>query len=248
VAVTNAPATSGRPPTPAPARDNRPLVLVVDDEESYRQALASGLTREGFTVEAAGDGHEALRLFHRVHPDLVLLDVMLPDQSGIEICQQMRALKPVPIIMVTARDSEVDIVLGLELGASDYVAKPFRLRELVARMRAVLRRGVAVTERLEEVLNVGPVRLDAGRREVMVNEAPVDLSRKEFDLLALLMAHSGQVVTRDWCIDRLWWDQELTDTRTLDTHIKRLRRKIEPDPANPRHLVTVRGVGFRFEA
>jgi two-component system response regulator RegX3 len=246
--MTNAPAAAGRPPVPAPTRDNRPLVLVVDDEESYRQALASGLTREGFTVESAGDGHEALRLFHRVHPDLVLLDVMLPDQSGIEICQQMRALKPVPIIMVTARDAEVDIVLGLELGASDYVAKPFRLRELVARMRAVLRRGVAVTERHDEVLHVGPVRLDAGRREVTVNEAPVDLSRKEFDLLALLMAHSGQVVTRDWCIDRLWWDQELTDTRTLDTHIKRLRRKLEPDPANPRHLVTVRGVGFRFEA
>jgi two-component system response regulator RegX3 len=159
----------------------------------------------------------------------------------------MRALKPVPIIMVTARDSEVDIVLGLELGASDYVAKPFRLRELVARMRAVLRRGVAVSEHHEEVLAVGPVRLDAGRREVTVDEQQVDLSRKEFDLLALLMSHSGQVVTRDWCIDRLWWDQELTDTRTLDTHIKRLRRKIEPDPANPRHLVTVRGVGFRFE-
>ena len=248
MAVANAPATSGRPPLPGPPRDNRPLVLVVDDEESYRQALASGLTREGFTVESAGDGHEALRLFHRVHPDLVLLDVMLPDQSGIEICQQMRSLKPVPIIMVTARDSEVDIVLGLELGASDYVAKPFRLRELVARMRAVLRRGVAVTEHHDEVLAVGPVRLDAGRREVTVDEQPVDLSRKEFDLLALLMSHSGQVVTRDWCIDRLWWDQELTDTRTLDTHIKRLRRKIEPDPANPRHLVTVRGVGFRFEA
>jgi two-component system response regulator RegX3 len=229
-------------------RDNRPLVLVVDDEESYRQALASGLNREGFAVEMAADGHEALRLFHRIHPDLVLLDVMLPDQSGTELCQQMRALKPVPIIMVTARDSEVDVVLGLELGASDYVAKPFRLRELVARMRAVLRRGIAVPEHREEVLLVGPVRLDAGRREVAVDEVPVDLSRKEFDLLALLMSHSGQVVTREWCIDRLWWDQELTDTRTLDTHIKRLRRKIEPDPANPRHLVTVRGVGFRFEA
>jgi two-component system response regulator RegX3 len=239
--------TNGRQaPSPQP-RDNRPLVLVVDDEESYRQALASGLTREGFAVECAGDGHEALRLFHRVHPDLVLLDVMLPDQSGIELCQQMRALKPVPIIMVTARDSEVDVVLGLELGASDYVPKPFRLRELVARMRAVLRRGVAVAEHHEEVLHVGPVRLDAGRREVTVDDMPVELSRKEFDLLSLLMSHSGQVVTRDGCIDRLWWDQELTDTRTLDTHIKRLRRKIEPDPANPRHLVTVRGVGFRFE-
>jgi two-component system response regulator RegX3 len=240
--------TNGRQVPNAQARDNRPLVLVVDDEESYRQALASGLTREGFAVECAGDGHEALRLFHRVHPDLVLLDVMLPDQSGIELCQQMRALKPVPIIMVTARDSEVDVVLGLELGASDYVPKPFRLRELVARMRAVLRRGVAVAEHHEEVLHVGPVRLDAGRREVTVDDMPVELSRKEFDLLSLLMSHSGQVVTRDGCIDRLWWDQELTDTRTLDTHIKRLRRKIEPDPANPRHLVTVRGVGFRFEA
>jgi two-component system, OmpR family, response regulator RegX3 len=240
--------TNGRPTPSSQTRDNRPLVLVVDDEESYRQALASGLAREGFAVECAGDGHEALRLFHRVHPDLVLLDVMLPDQSGIELCQQMRALKPVPIIMVTARDSEVDVVLGLELGASDYVPKPFRLRELVARMRAVLRRGVAVAEHHEEVLHVGPVRLDAGRREVTVDDLPVELSRKEFDLLSLLMSHSGQVVTRDGCIDRLWWDQELTDTRTLDTHIKRLRRKIEPDPANPRHLVTVRGVGFRFEA
>ena len=176
VAIANAPAASGRSPVPGPTRDNRPLVLVVDDEESYRQALASGLTHEGFAVESAGDGHEALRLFHRVHPDLVLLDVMLPDQSGIEICQQMRSLKPVPIIMVTARDSEVDIVLGLELGASDYVAKPFRLRELVARMRAVLRRGVAVAEHHEEVLAVGPVRLDAGRREVTVDEVPVELS------------------------------------------------------------------------
>src|SRR5271168_2187160 len=185
-------ATNGRSPSASP-RDNRPLVLVVDDEESYRQALASGLAREGFAVEIAGDGHEALRLFHRVHPDLVLLDVMLPDQSGIEICQQMRSLKPVPIIMVTARDSEVDIVLGLELGASDYVAKPFRLRELVARMRAVLRRGVAVAEHNDEILAVGPVRLDAGRREVTVDEVPVELSRKEFDLLALLMSHSGQV-------------------------------------------------------
>ncbi len=240
--------TNGRQASSGQPRDNRPLVLVVDDEESYRQALASGLTREGFAVECAGDGHEALRLFHRVHPDLVLLDVMLPDQSGIELCQQMRALKPVPIIMVTARDSEVDVVLGLELGASDYVPKPFRLRELVARMRAVLRRGAAVAEHHEEVLHVGPVRLDAGRREVTVHDVPVELSRKEFDLLSLLMSHSGQVVTRDGCIDRLWWDQELTDTRTLDTHIKRLRRKIEPDPANPRHLVTVRGVGFRFEA
>lgn len=236
-----------RKPTPTATRDSRPLVLVVDDEESYRQALVSGLSREGFTVEVASDGHEALRLFHRVHPDLVLLDVMLPDQSGVELCQRMRALAPVPIIMVTARDSEVDIVLGLELGASDYVPKPFRLRELVARMRAVLRRGSAPAVPREEVLSAGPVRLDTGRRQVTVDDRPVDLSRKEFDLLALLMSHPGQVVTREWCIDRLWWDQDLADTRTLDTHVKRLRRKIEPNPANPRYLVTVRGVGFRFE-
>lgn len=229
-------------------RDSRPLVLVVDDEESYRQALAAGLAREGFAVELAADGHEALKLFHRSRPDLVLLDVMLPDQSGVELCQRMRTLAPVPIIMVTARDSEVDVVLGLELGASDYVPKPFRLRELVARMRAVLRRGTPTSAPRDEVVLVGPVRLDVGRREVTVDGRSVDLSRKEFDLLALLMAHSGQVVTREWCIDRLWWDQDLTDTRTLDTHVKRLRRKIEPDPANPRHLITVRGVGFRFQA
>src|SRR5580692_6127558 len=178
--------TSGRQPSHGAARDNRPMVLVVDDEESYRQALASGLAREGFAVEIAGDGHEALRLFHRVHPDIVLLDVMLPDQSGIELCQQMRALKPVPIIMVTARDSEVDVVLGLELGASDYVPKPFRLRELVARMRAVLRRGAGPPSQRDEVLSAGPVQLDSGRREVTVSGNAVDLSRKEFDLLALL--------------------------------------------------------------
>ncbi len=229
-------------------RDSRPVVLVVDDEESYRQALSSGLSQEGFAVECAADGHEALKLFHRVHPDLVLVDVMLPDQSGVELCQRMRALAPVPIIMVTAKDSEVDVVLGLELGASDYVAKPFRLRELVARMRAVLRRG-GVSNLLphDDVVQAGPIRLDNGRREVTVDGQVVELSRKEFDLLALLMSHAGQVVTRDRCIDRLWWDQDLADTRTLDTHMKRLRRKIERDPANPRHLVTVRGVGFRFE-
>src|SRR6201996_1401547 len=178
--------TSGRQVPSTQTRDNRPLVLVVDDEESYRQALASGLSREGFNVELAADGHEALRLFHRVHPDLVLLDVMLPDQSGVDLCQRMRALAPVPIIMVTARDSEVDVVLGLELGASDYVPKPFRLRELVARMRAVMRRGAPTPSPRDEVLQAGPIRLDTGRREVTVHGRSVDLSRKEFDLLALL--------------------------------------------------------------
>jgi two-component system response regulator RegX3 len=228
--------------------DTRPLVLVVDDEKSYREALAAGLAQEGFATALAGDGHEALRLFTRLRPDIVLLDVMLPDLSGNELCQRMRNLAQVPIIMVTARDSEVDVVLGLELGAADYVAKPFRLRELVARIRAVLRRGAPATAQHDGVLQVGPVRLDNGRREVVVSGRTVDVSRKEFDLLALLMTHAGQVVTRELCIDRLWWDQDLSDTRTLDTHVKRLRRKIEPDPSRPRHLVTVRGVGFRFEA
>lgn len=241
------PATAPVPGLPGSGRDRRTVVLVVDDEGSYRQALAAGLAQEGFAVELAADGHEALRLFHRVRPDLVLLDVMLPDQSGVELCQRMRAAAPVPIIMVTARDSEVDVVVGLEVGAADYVAKPFRLRELVARMRAVLRRGAPAPVPQDEVLVQGPVRLDAARREVTVGGSPVELSRKEFDLLALLMAQPRQVVTRDWCINRLWWDQELADSRTLDTHVKRLRRKIEPDPAHPRHLVTVRGVGFRFE-
>jgi two-component system response regulator RegX3 len=241
------PATVPLPGPPGAGRDRRPVVLVVDDEDSYRQALASGLAQEGFVVELAADGHEALSLFHRVRPDLVLLDVLLPDQSGVQLCQRMRAARPVPIIMVTARDSEVDVVVGLEVGAADYVAKPFHLRELVARMRAVLRRGVPAHGPQEEVLVQGPVRLDTARRKVTVGGRPIELSRKEFDLLALLVARSGQVVTRDWCINRLWWDQELADSRTLDTHVKRLRRKIEPDPAHPRHLVTVRGVGFRFE-
>jgi len=172
---------------------------------------------------------------------------MLPDRSGVEVCRQMRAIAPVPVIMVTARDAEVDVVLGLELGASDYVAKPFRLRELVARMRAVLRRGTAPPPADQEVVGSGPVRMDLGRRQVAVHGQPVELSRKEFDLLSLLMTHAGHVVTREWCIERIWWDQDLADTRTLDTHVKRLRRKIEEDPSHPRHLLTVRGVGFRFE-
>ena len=234
---------------PDPARELRPLVLVVDDEVSYREALASGLTNEGFAVVAASDGREALRQFRLLQPDLVLLDVMLPDRSGVEVCRLMREEAAVPIIMVTARDAEIDVVLGLELGAADYVAKPFRLRELVARMRAVLRRAASPPVRTgaDGALVAGPIRLDPARREVSVDGRSVDLSRKEFDLLALMMAHAGQVVTREWCIDRLWRDQELADTRTLDTHVKRLRSKIEADPAHPRHLVTVRGVGFRLE-
>jgi two-component system response regulator RegX3 len=231
----------------AALRDRGLLVLVVDDDESYREALTSGLNQEGFSVEVARDGAEALGLFERIHPDLVLLDVALPGQSGVWVCPQMRIAAPVPIIMVSARDAEVDVVVGLEVGAADYVTKPFHLRELVARMHAVLRRGAVPQMEHDEVLAAGPVRIDTARREVSIWDRPVHFSRKEFDLLAMLLGSPGQVVTREQCIDRLWGNQELADTRTLDTHMKRLRSKIEVDPANPRHLVTVRGVGFRFD-
>jgi two-component system response regulator RegX3 len=222
------------------------MVLVVDDEESYRDALSSGLSHEGFQVILAADGHDALKLFEAHSPDLVLLDVMLPDRSGIEICREIRASSNVPIIMVSARTTEVDVVLGLEIGASDYVTKPYRFRELLARMRAVMRRGAPELPD-EDVVVAGQIHLDASRREAVVRSEPIELSRKEFDLLWLLMSHVGAVVTRDACIDAIWWGQDLMDSRTLDTHIKRLRRKIEVDPANPRHLLTVRGVGFRFD-
>jgi two-component system, OmpR family, response regulator RegX3 len=222
------------------------LVLVVDDEESYRHALTIGLSQEGFDVIVAADGAEARAAVRRDRPDLVLLDVMLPDMSGIELCRELRAERDVPVIMVTARDGEVDVVLALELGAADYVSKPYRLRELVARMRAVLRRrhDLAVDD---PIVSAGGVRLDLARHEASVDGELLELSRKEFDLLALLISRAGQVVTREECIDTLWWDQHLADTRTLDTHVKRIRRKIEHDPASPVHLVTVRGIGFRFD-
>ncbi|HEV3211786.1 MAG TPA: response regulator transcription factor [Acidimicrobiales bacterium] len=236
--------------TPVTASDSRArsheLVLVVDDEESYRDALSIGLSQEGFDVVVAADGAEARAAVRRDRPDLVLLDVMLPDVSGIELCREIRAERDVPVIMVTARDGEVDVVLALELGAADYVAKPYRLRELVARMRAVLRRrrdtGVD-----DQVVSAGGVRLDLARHEASVDGALLELSRKEFELLALLISRAGQVVTREECIDTLWWGQDLADTRTLDTHVKRIRRKFEKDPGAPVHLVTVRGIGFRFD-
>jgi two-component system response regulator RegX3 len=222
------------------------LVLVVDDEESYRDALSIGLSQEGFDVVCAADGAEARAAVRRDRPDLVLLDVMLPDVSGIELCRELRAERDVPVIMVTARDGEVDVVLALELGAADYVAKPYRLRELVARMRAVLRRRRDTTVD-DQVVSAGGVRLDLARHEASVDGQLLELSRKEFELLALLLSRAGQVVTREECIDTLWWGQDLADTRTLDTHVKRIRRKIEKDPAAPVHLVTVRGIGFRFD-
>jgi two-component system response regulator RegX3 len=222
------------------------VVLVVEDEPSYQEALNVGLTVEGFVVVGASNLAQARRLMSSTRPDLVLLDVMLPDGSGIDYCREIYDSSRVPVIMVSARSSEVDIVLGLEIGAADYVTKPYRLRELVARMRAVLRRPITIDD--EETITFGDVRIDVVRRTVTKRGQEVELSRKEFDLLALFASRLGQVVTREVCLDTLWWGLELTDTRTLDTHVKRLRQKIESDPANPRHLLTIRGVGFRLDA
>jgi two-component system, OmpR family, response regulator RegX3 len=244
----NAPATV--------AGDGPVRVLVVEDEGSYRDALHAGLTREGYAVELAADGTEGLRKFSASPPDIVLLDVLLPGTNGTEVCRRMREIAKVPVIMVSALDSEVDVVLGLEIGAADYVTKPYRLRELTARIQAVLRRvapavpiGTApvVTGTRLDVVVAGVVRMDFARREVTAQGRRVHLSRREFDLLALLLSPPNQVRTRDEIIDRLWSQRDLADTRTLDTHIRRLRVKLESDPANPRFLVTVRGVGFRFD-
>ncbi len=226
-----------------------PLILVVDDEQSYRDALAVALQREGFLVETAADGPEAIARFDAARPALVLLDVMLPKISGIDVCRELRARSRVPIIMVTARNAEIDAVVGLEVGADDYVTKPFRLRELIARVRASLRRVPAGEEAVEspDVIEIADIRLDAARHEVFVRGAAVALPLKEFELLELLMANAGRVLTRDVLIDRIWGPNYFGDTKTLDVHIKRLRSKIEPDPANPARIVTVRGVGYRYE-
>ncbi len=236
----------------------RARVLVVEDEESYRTALEIGLRAEGFDVETAPDGLVGLRRFAVRRPDVVLLDVMLPGLSGTEVCRRMLAMAPVPVIMVSARGDEADVVVGLEVGAADYVVKPFHLRELVARIQALLRRSghpeetaslaPAALPPSRDVVVVGPVRIDVARREVTVDGQVVALSRREFDLLAVLATPTGQVRTRDELIDTLWAGRELTDTRTLDTHVRRLRAKIERDPANPTLLRTVRGVGFRLDA
>ena len=226
-----------------------PLILVVDDEPSYRDALAVALQREGFLVETAADGPEALARFDAARPALVLLDVMLPRISGIDVCRELRARSRVPIIMVTAKNSEIDAVVGLEVGADDYVTKPFRLRELIARVRAALRRIPTVDESADEleIIEIGEVRLDAARHEVFVRGQPVALPLKEFELLELLMTNAGRVLTRDVLIDRVWGPNYFGDTKTLDVHVKRLRSKIKLDPANPSRIVTVRGVGYRYE-
>ncbi|HLV58999.1 MAG TPA: response regulator transcription factor [Natronosporangium sp.] len=225
-----------------------PRVLVVEDEESFSDALSYLLRREGFEVSVAATGPEALEEFDRTGADVVLLDLMLPEMSGTEVCRQLRTRSQVPIIMVTARDSEIDKVVGLELGADDYVTKPYSPRELVARVRAVLRRRRAeATKATDSVLSAGPVRMDVDRHVVTVNGEPVQLPLKEFDLLELLLRNAGRVLTRGQLIDRVWGADYVGDTKTLDVHIKRLRSKIEPEPSSPRYIVTVRGLGYKFE-
>jgi two-component system response regulator RegX3 len=223
-------------------------VLVVEDEESFSDALSYMLRREGFEVAVAATGPAALSEFDRSGADLVLLDLMLPGLSGTEVCRTLRQRSSVPVIMLTARDSEIDKVVGLELGADDYVTKPFSSRELVARIRAVLRRrGEPAEESQSSALEAGPVRMDVERHVVSVNGGTVPMPLKEFDLLELLLRNAGRVLTRGQLIDRVWGTDYVGDTKTLDVHVKRLRAKIEPDPSNPRHLVTVRGLGYKFE-
>ncbi|MBM7365995.1 response regulator transcription factor [Gordonia hydrophobica] len=225
-------------------------VLIVEDEESLADPLAFLLRKEGFEASIVNDGAQAVPAFERINPDIVLLDLMLPGVSGTEICKMIRAKSTVPVIMVTARDSEIDKVVGLELGADDYVTKPYSARELIARIRAVLRRGGAVEEDEDSVIGVvevGPVRMDVQRHTVTVAGSDVTLPLKEFDLLEYLLRNSGRVLTRSQLIDRVWGADYVGDTKTLDVHVKRLRSKVEPDPSQPRHLITVRGLGYKFE-
>ncbi|HYD09004.1 MAG TPA: response regulator transcription factor [Acidimicrobiales bacterium] len=228
-----------------------PLVLVVEDEESFVEALERGLGREGFVVRVARDGAEALELFDAVKPDLVLLDVMLPKVSGIDVARQIRRRSQVPIIMVTAKSEEIDTVVGLEVGADDYVTKPYRMRELVARMRAALRRAGAapagVGDDDEGAYEVGDVRLDPERHEVTIRGELVPLPLKEFELLELLLANVGRVITREALISRVWGADYVGDTKTLDVHVKRLRSKVESDPSSPSRIVTIRGLGYKYE-
>ena len=228
-------------------------ILLVEDEESYRDPLAYLLTREGYQVATAATGTEAVELFDTGDPvDLVLLDLMLPGVSGTEVCRHIRQTSDVPVIMLTAKDSEIDKVVGLELGADDYVTKPYSSRELLARVRAVLRRrvsGTAPTEDEDEDDNIlvsGPVRMDVERHVVTVNDEPVAFPLKEFELLELLLRNAGRVLTRAQLIDRVWGTDYVGDTKTLDVHVKRVRAKIESDPRNPTLLLTVRGLGYKL--
>jgi len=226
-------------------------VLLVEDEDSFVEALTLGLRREGFEVVVATDGAAALEVFDEAKPDLVLLDVMLPKVGGIDVCRELRSRSSVPIIMVTAKGSEIDTVVGLEVGADDYVTKPYRMRELVARMRAVLRRRATeappVVVDTETVVTVGDVTIDHQRHQVLVRGDEVKLPLKEFELLALLMENAGWVLTRTTLIDRVWGSDYVGDTKTLDVHVKRLRSKVETDPAKPTRIVTIRGLGYKYQ-
>jgi two-component system response regulator RegX3 len=222
-------------------------ILVVEDEASFSEALAYVLGKEGFEVVVADTGDGAIATFDRVGADLVLLDLMLPGLSGTEVCKQLRSRSNVPIIMLTAKDTEVDKVVGLELGADDYVTKPYSKAELVARIRAVLRRQSEVAPATDSVLIAGPVRIDVERHQVDINNTSVALPLKEFELLEFLVRNSGRVLTRAQLIDRVWGSDYFGDTKTLDVHVKRLRAKIEQDPANPVYIQTIRGLGYKFE-
>jgi two-component system, OmpR family, response regulator RegX3 len=222
-------------------------IMVVEDEESFSEALSFMLRREGYEVEVAGDGNMAMDVFERHGADLILLDLMLPGLSGLEVCRQIRVKSQVPIIMLTAKDGEIDKVVGLEIGADDYVTKPFSSRELLARVRSVLRRNGEPEELIAATVEAGPVRMDVDRHVVTVRGETVAMPLKEFDLLELLVRNAGRVLTRAQLIDRVWGADYVGDTKTLDVHVKRLRAKVEEDPANPLHLVTVRGLGYKFE-
>lgn len=221
-------------------------ILIVEDEESLSDPLSFLLEREGFEVRIADDGLVAVTEFERHGADLVLLDLMLPGQPGTEVIRQIRLNSQVPVIMLTAKDSEIDKVVGLELGADDYVTKPYSSRELLARIRAVLRRQGEAEELISNVVTAGPVRMDVERHMVSVDNSEVSMPLKEFELLEMLLRNAGRVLTRGQLIDRVWGSDYVGDTKTLDVHVKRLRSKIEPDPASPEHLVTVRGLGYKF--
>ncbi|MEY4401328.1 MAG: hypothetical protein RL072_1193 [Actinomycetota bacterium] len=225
-------------------------VMVVEDEEAFIDALVIGLQREGFAVEVARDGAEALSQFEKVNPDIILLDIMLPKVSGTDVCREIRKKSQVPIIMVSAKGTEIDTVVGLEVGADDYIVKPYRIRELVARVRAALRRsGAAGSSGVETSagITVGEVSIDADQHVVTVRGRLTKLPLKEFELLYVLMANAGRVMTRDTLIDRVWGSDYYGDTKTLDVHIKRLRSKVEVDPGNPVAILTIRGLGYKFE-
>jgi two-component system response regulator RegX3 len=224
-------------------------ILIVEDESSFSEALAFLLGKEGYEVNVAEDGRVALELFKKEGADLILLDLMIPEISGVDVCRTIRTTSQVPIIMLTAKDAEIDKVVGLELGADDYVTKPYSSRELIARIKAVLRRGVSDLD-LDvdlDIVSIGPIKLDTARHQASINGAPIGLPLKEFELLEFLMRNAGRVLTRSQLIDRVWGGDYFGDTKTLDVHIKRLRSKIEIDPANPVLIQTIRGLGYKLE-